>query len=131
MTALSDALAAAQARAVAALAKQYIGGKMDSAEVATDLAAIGLRDEVDAEQWLHALDLIREAGGEAPAEAKPPTNGREPEPATDSQLSYIGKLADDKGYAAPEGPLTKDQASSIITALKAGTYNPDEYAVPF
>jgi hypothetical protein len=130
VTALSDALTATQARAVAALAKQYVGGVFNAEQVCAELESMGIRDAVDAGYWLNALGIIREAGGEAPAEQKP-REAKPSEPASDKQWSFLRKLADEKGTTAPEGPLTKEQASTIIEQLQAGTYNADEWTVPF
>jgi hypothetical protein len=131
MSALSDALAVAQARAVAALAKGYMAGKYDEEGVALALLSIGLGDDIDSERWLDALDIIRDAGGEAPGETGVGRVVAAMEPASDAQWSYLSKLADEKGFTAPEGPLTKDQASEAIDALKNGTYDPDKWTVPF
>jgi hypothetical protein len=88
MTALSDALQAAQQRAVAAL------------------------------------------GSSAPAEQAAKRNG-EPEQATDAQWKYLRTLADERKMTAPAVPLTKEQASTVIEQLKAGSYDPDAWAVQF
>ncbi len=47
MTALADALTAAQSRAVAALGKQYVGGTMDEDAVRIALDSVGLSDPAD------------------------------------------------------------------------------------
>jgi len=55
-------------------------------------------------------------------------------PASDKQLRYMAKLLDEKHIdvsAHPDGPFTKEQASEIIDALQAGTYDPAKYRVPF
>ena len=127
MTALADALQAAQARAVQALGKQYVGGATDVEAVSASLDAIGLTDTVDKTRWLAALDIIRATGGEAPSEQKPV----EAKPATDKQLAFIRKLADEKHTVEPNKPLTTETASQVIEALQAGTYDPDEWTVPF
>jgi hypothetical protein len=130
VTALSDALQAAQQRAVAALGKAYVGGTLDADEVTGNLHAIGLRDDLDRLQWLSALDVLREHGAQPPAEQTAKRNG-EPEQATDAQWKYLRTLADERKMTAPAGPLTKEQASTVIEQLKAGTYDPDAWAVPF
>lgn len=128
MTALSDALETAQTRAVAVLAKQYIGGIKDVEAVAAALDAVGLTDEVDRQRWLATLDVIREGGGEAPAE----TNGKpKPEPATQKQKDYIVDLCQKANLPYPEEVRTKDEAHAIIEALQAGTYDPATWRVPF
>lgn len=128
MTALADALEQAQRRAVAALGKQYVGGQLDSDAVRIALDSIGCTDPTDTERWLAALDLIRETGAELPRE-----NGAKPQEdqASDAQLTLMRRLAGERGASVPDGPLTKAQASEIITTLKAGTYDPTKWAVPF
>jgi hypothetical protein len=123
-------LAAAQARAVAALAKQYVAGTLEADAVRSHLTAIGLADEVDTDRWLFALDTISAAGGEAPSEAKP-TEPKKDEPASDAQWSLIRKLADERTLTAPTGPLSKAQAHEVIDSIKGGTYTPDEWVTPF
>ena len=120
MSALSDALQSSQARAVAVLAKEYVGGVRDVEAVAAALDAIGLTDEVDRQRWLASLDVIREGGGEAPAE----TNGakQKVEPATDKQKAFIAKLCEEKGQPYPDDVRTKEDGHAIIESLQAGTY---------
>lgn len=131
MTALSEALEAAQTRAVAVLAKQYVGGAKGAAEVTEALEAVGLTDSVDRLRWFSALEVIRDGGGEAPAE----TNGKpKAEPATEAQTRFIGKLLDEKGISPddfPNKPLSKEDAHEVISSLQAGTYDPAKWTVPF
>lgn len=131
MTALSEALEAAQTRAVAVLAKQYVGGTIGDGQVHDSLTAIGLTDDVDARRWLEALDVIRDGGGEAPAEA----NGKpKSEPATEAQTRFIGKLLDEKAISPddfPNKPLSKEDAHEVISSLQAGSYDPSKWTVPF
>lgn len=127
MTALADALAAAQTRVVAALAKSYVAGQSERDDVLAAFDAVGLRDSVDAETLLNAWDVIREHGAGAPAEQEP----KRDEPTTDPQWKLIRSLASDKGYIVPDGPLTKAKASEVITSMQNGSYNSDDYCVPF
>ena len=117
MSALSDALAQAQARAVSALAKQYVSGQMSRATVEVALAGIGLLDPTDTAYWLASLEAIRDGGAAAPGEAR--ANGNGGGEATEAQLKLIGRLCDDKQRPAPTEPLTKDEASKLIEQLKA------------
>jgi hypothetical protein len=121
MSALADALAAAQTRVVAALAKAYVRGSIEREQVVATLDGVGLGDKIDQEQLLAAWDAIREHGAQTPAEAKPrgEDNG-----ATEAQWKLIRDLADRAGKTAPEGALTKVQASQI-------RYNPDDWGVAF
>lgn len=95
MSALADALVAAQRRALAAVEKQYAAGKLEPDAVREKLTAIGLTDDVDADRLIAALDLIREYGAPLPAE---PTNGSAPKPedvaATDAQMALVRSGAD-------------------------------------
>jgi Protein of unknown function (DUF3072) len=131
VTALSDALQAAQQRAVAALAKSYLRGHIARDDVIDALLRVGLNDNVEQDEWLAALDVLIVHGAQPPAEQDTKRNGGEPEPATDAQWKYLCSLADDRQQTAPDGPLTKEQASQVIEQLKAGTYDPDAWAVPF
>ena len=131
MSALADALVAAQRRALAAVEKQYAAGKLEPDDVRAKLTAIGLTDDVDADRLIEALDLIREYGAPLPAE---PTNGaapKGPEPATDAQLALIARLASEKNVAGPDLPVTKQEAHAIIDSLKNGSYDPATWRVPF
>lgn len=131
MNALSDALAVAQARTVQTLSRLFLASQIGSEELLEGLNAIGCTDVVEQGQLLACLDTLREAGaslGNGSSVKPAPDN----EPASERQIAYIAKLADDKGYPAPDGPLTKAQASEVIDALQKGTYDPDKYAsVPF
>lgn len=129
MTALADALTAAQSRAVAALGKQYVGGTMDEDAVRIALDSIGLQDPADTNRWLAALTILRETGA-----AVPTGNGAtaEPEPASNAQLQLIEKLCREKNIEhRPDLPLTKADAHEIIDTIKAGTYDPSKWRVPF
>ena len=130
MSALADALAAAQSRAVAALGKQYVGGQLSAESVIAHLDGIGLSDPTDTRRWILALDILRATGAALPAE--PPSGEAKPDDkATDAQLALIAKLVAEKKVAAPDLPITKPQAHEIIDTLKAGTYDPGKWTVPF
>jgi hypothetical protein len=82
MSALADALVAAQRRALAQLEKEFVRSKQeDDAERADAfreaLAAIGLTDRLEAESLIACLEVLRTTGGALPAE---PTNGGAPKP---------------------------------------------------
>lgn len=139
MTALSDALAAAQARALSALAKSYVTSSPEDDDamqsqkelVRATLDEIGCRDSVEQDQWLAALDVLRAAGANVPAEQR--TNGAKPEDekATDAQWKLIKRLCDERSVPYPSEPITKAQAHEIIDTLKAGSYDADKWSVPF
>ena len=125
MTPLSDALVAAQSRAVAALGKQYVGGQLDSDVVRIALDGIGLNDPTDTERWLKALDILRVTG------AAIPTNGDttpQEKPASPAQKSLIDKLCSERGMPTPSGyPRLFTEASAIIDKIKAGSTDPAAY----
>lgn len=130
MTALAEALLAAQRSAIGAASKAFVAGHLNEAELLELLDEIGCRDAADQGYLLASLHVLERFGAPAPkatqAEPKP-----ENEPATDGQWKYLRDLADRAQTTAPDGPLTKAQASTVIEQLKAGTYNPDEWTVPF
>ena len=131
MTPLSDALVAAQSRAVAALGKQYVGGQLDSDAVRIALDGIGLNDPTDTERWLNALDILRETGAALPS-ANGATAEKQPEPATQAQRDLIKRLVVEKNVPAPDcEPMSKQDAHEIIDTLKAGTYDPQKWSIPF
>lgn len=130
MSALADALVAAQSRAVAALGKQYVGGTIDADTVRADLESVGLTDEVDVARLIAAWDILHSAGAPPPSEQS--GNGKaKDEAATDAQWTLVRKLAGEKKQPVPDGPLTKAQAHEIIDTMKAGTYDAGKWAVPF
>ncbi len=130
VTALADALVQAQSRAVAALGKQYVGGTMDEDTVRMALASTGPEDQTDTNRWLAALAVIRETGAAMPRE-----NGaaeKPPEPMTPAQRSLIELLVTEKNVPAPDlEQRTKQEAHEIIDTLKAGTYDPVKWSIPF
>jgi hypothetical protein len=131
VTVLADALTAAQARAVAALAKRYVGGTLAEDETPEQvLRSIGLADPTDTAHLIAAWDFLRDSGADAPAEQAPQADVP-PEPASDKQWQYLRDLATEKGMTPPDPPLTKAGASKVIQELQAGTYDPDKWAVPF
>jgi hypothetical protein len=134
MTALAEALLTAQRNAVTALGKWYVSGphdeEKDVADVEEALNAMGCTDKVEQAQLIAAWDVLRARGSEPPTrqDGKPP---RENEPASEAQMRLIKKLADERRTVAPDYQLTKQSAHEAIDQLKAGTYNPDDWQVPF
>jgi hypothetical protein len=114
--------------------KQAVAGKVDGEAARTIMDAIGCTDSVDQDRLMACLDVIRDYGAALPAE---PSNGaaekKDPatEIATDAQLALIAKLVKEKRAASPDLPLTKAQAHEVIDTLKAGTYDPVKWSVPF
>ena len=131
MTPLSDALTVAQKRALAALEKAYVAGEIDGEAFAAALAAFGISDPIDVAFLLSALDVCREWGVPAPTMSERVTAAKV-EPATDAQWQRIRRDCEAQKVGLPETEhLTKAQASEIIGALQAGTYDPAKYSVPF
>jgi hypothetical protein len=129
VSALAEALVAAQRRALAAMEKGYVAGHYDETELRLQLDAMGLSDSVDTDRLLVALAVIRDLGAAVPAE----TNGapKPPDLASEAQWTLLRKLATERKLEPPEGPLTKPQAHEVIDSLKAGTYDPAKWSVPF
>lgn len=144
MTPLSDALTAAQRRALQALEKAYVAGQLDDAsapnpiegaktEVVAGLLACGITDAVDIDYLLACLDVLREWGAPVPAE----TNGAKADPAgekmSDKQRGFIEQLCREKEQPLPEDLelLSKANASEAINDLQAGTYDPAKWRIPF
>ena len=136
MSALADALVAAQRRALGQLEKEFVRSVQDDPEERAagfrdTLAAIGLTDRLEVDSLIACLEVLRVTGGALPAEQ---TNGaapKGPEPATDAQLALIARLASEKNVAGPDLPVTKQDAHAIIDSLKNGSYDPATWRVPF
>ena len=118
MTALAEALLAAQRQASTAAIRAFVAGTMDDSDLLDTLDSIGLTDKTEQVYLLAALQVERQLG------VTPQTNGAVPrpaaldEPATKAQLDFIAKLADDKGRVVNTDGMTKAQASQVIEALK-------------
>jgi hypothetical protein len=133
VTPLSAALTAAQRSALAALEKAYVAGAIEPEAMVAALEAVGISDPVDTAFLLAALDVLREWGVAAPTMSERVAEAKD-EPASSKQLNYMTRLLVEKGVGhddRPDGPFTKEQASEIINALQAGTYDPAKYRVPF
>lgn len=133
MSALADALVAAQRAALTALEKAYVRGSIDADELRELMIGIGQTDPWDQQTLLDSLNVLIRFGAAVPVSE--PTNGARPNPetekATDAQLVLIARLVKEKSQPAPELPLTKAQAHEIIDTLKAGTYDAGRWQVPF
>jgi hypothetical protein len=129
-TELADALSASRSRAIAALGKAYVRREEppDDDLFRQLMHGIGLDDDVAISFLLHAWAILREQRADPPTETQP---AKQDEPASESQLRYLHVLADGKGIALPARPWTKARASQAIEQLKAGTFKPDEWEVPF
>lgn len=140
MSALAEALVAAQRRALASLEKAYVAGKLgepgEGDLLAQKLAECGMTDVIEADYLRSSLDVIREWGASVPVEQ----NGkREDDKATDAQRARIRRDLRDKLKRHPdeieavagEPTLTKAKASDLIEAIVEGRYDPAQWAVPF
>lgn len=129
MSALSDALTAAQARAITALERAYLAGIVDGSQLLESLNALGATDVIEQGELLVCLNVLREYGATVGNGDRP---ARQSEPATEPQRGLIAKLADERGVVAPDlAGVTKTQASEIITSLQNGTYDAERWVVPF
>jgi hypothetical protein len=134
VTPLSDALTAAQRSALAALEKGYVAGAIQAGRFTDELESCGISDPVDVAFLLCSLRVLREWGVSAPTMSE--RVAAENEPASEKQLTYIEKLCEDKHIdvsARPNRPLTKAEASEIITILTSEprAYDPAKWTVPF
>jgi hypothetical protein len=131
VTALAEALVAAQRRALTAVEKAYLARTITREAAEKLMDGFGQTDEVDRQQLFAALDTVQMFGAQAPPEPKPANDWRA-EPMTNPQRNKITGLCDTQKVVYPdfEG-LTKGQASEIIESLQAGTYDPDKWSIPF
>ena len=129
MTALADALTAAQAKALAALEKAYVRGALDLDQFQSQMEMIGCTDKVDQDLLIASLDTLRQYGQTEPAY----TEKRQTEKPTQAQISYVEKLAGEHGYQVPDlTGATRAQASEVISAMQKGTYDPAKWPdIPF
>jgi hypothetical protein len=131
VSALAEALVAAQRRALSAVEKAYVAGQLDVEAATARLTDCGITDPVDLAYLLASLDVLKEWGAAVPAEP----NGAEPKKATEGQVKYALDLFKGRSYPALAEQdvrgLTAERASELIEALKGGSYNPDVWDVPF
>lgn len=132
MTPLSDALTAAQRRALASLEKAYVAEHLDSDGFQARLKFIGIADEVDSFALQRCLDVLREWGAPVPAEQN---CAPKEAPMSDGQRGFIADLLQQKNVAPDDFPdttgLTQVKASELINDLKYGKYDPAKWKVPF
>ena len=118
MSALAEALLAAQRSALSAMQRAYLAGSLDDDEGMIEaMNRIGCTDTVEQGQYMFALETMRGLGVQAPATNGAPTP-KEDRPASDAQWKLIRRLADERGQVAPDGPLTVEQASDVIEKLR-------------
>jgi hypothetical protein len=134
VSALAEALVAAQRRAISAMEKAYVAGQLDRDTAIAALDGIGATDAVDRDRLLLALDTIREWGASLPTEPKPSGEPAESK-ATGAQVTYAQSLFA-KANAVPLAEsdlrnLSRERVSALIEQLKAGTYDASAWDVPF
>lgn len=101
MTALAEALLAAQRSALAALNKAYVARVIDRDVWGMNLHAIGCEDNVDVVLLLASLDVCREFGVPAPAATTPPPRD-EAKPA--ALIGDVWQTGKHKGQTLAETP---------------------------
>lgn len=129
MSVLADALAAAQTRAVAAIGKALVAGRIDQEQADLELVQAGCSDETDRAALLAALALVAKHGAQPPAEPRPTVDRSK---LTDAQAAFIDRLVKEKGVEPPDlAGVSRDQASKLIGELQNGTYDPARWSIPF
>ena len=127
MSALPETLAAAQARALAALEHAYLHELITVEEFGGRCSAIGCRDSALRAELLACLDVLRDYGVDPDAAAVSP-----PRLATESQREQIHAMLAELGEDPPElAGMTSTQAAHLLLALQTGTYDPEEWDIPF
>ena len=119
MSALAEALLAAQRDTLAATRRAYLAGIIDDADVLDTMNRIGCTDSVEQAQFVAALESLRAFGVQVLAPIAAGTTPKEDRPASEAQWKLLRRLAEERGTVAPEGPLTSAQASKAINELKA------------
>lgn len=133
MTALAEALTAAQRQAIASAERAYIAGIIDHEGLITLLDEMGCTDKIEQGYLWAALETLKQLGASAPtARDAKPADAWKTEPMSEAQRRKIVGDCDARSVPYPdfEG-LTKGQASEIIESIKVGTYDPDKWAIPF
>ena len=131
--ALAAALEASQAKAIAALGKAYVrrDEEPDQDLFRQLMKGMGLDDDFAITFLFHAWDVLREQREQPPGTE----NGVKPEGEkmmSDAQRSLIETLARERNLTAPDlAGMTWAKASELITEIKSGNYNADNWQVPF
>jgi len=129
MSALSEALKRSQDASLLVLEKSYLRGAFeDDGDFVEECQSIGCTDASDLALYLNSMRLRYRYGAEpTQAEATKPTT----KPATQAQWGLARIIANERGYVLPDETITSAEMSKAIDAMKAGTYNADDYSVPF
>ena len=118
MTALAEALLAAQRQATTGAVRAFVAGALNETELQDVLDNIGCTDKIEQGYLLAALHVEKQLGVTPQANGAVPRPAALDEPATKAQLNLVAKLADDKGRVVQTDGMTKAQASAAIEALK-------------
>ena len=130
-TEITDALGVTREAVIRAWGKSYIrrDEEPDDDLYRAGFHSIGIDDDRAIGFLLAGWKVLREQRADAPGEQA--VNGAKVEQASDPQWTLIRKLAAEKQTEPPDAALTKAQATQVIDQLKAGTYKPEQWAVPF
>lgn len=127
MSALSDAVDANQRRAIQLLGQSYARRTEDPDDglFQAMLLGIGCTDETEILWLLRCWRVARDEKATPAGEAQGSRAAdKEQRPASDAQWARIRADCKKASVEPPQGPLTMRQASDIIEALAAGTYEP-------
>lgn len=112
MSVLADALAAAQTRAVAAIGKALVAGRIDQEQADLELVQAGCSDETDRAALLAALALVAKHGAQPPAEPRPTVDRSK---LTDAQAAFI----EHSRHKAHRGSASRQKrAPQLVTTTK-------------
>jgi len=112
------------------LERAYVAGHIDGETLTARLNECGVTDTVEQVFLLAALDVLKEWGVTAPNMSERVTAAKV-EPATEAQWARIRRDCKERNLDAPDAELTKAQASNVIEAIAAGTYDAKTFSVPF
>ena len=129
MTALAEALLAAQRQAIGAASKAFVAGTLNETDLFELLDDIGARDTVEQAQLLASLHALQRFGAGAPTT---PNGTRPAARVTAAQRARIEKTAKERNYQLPNfDGLTMAEASEVISTMDDGSYDSARWVVPF
>ena len=128
MTALAEALLAAQRQAIGAAAKAFVADAVNESELCELLDSFGASDKVEQGYLLAALHVARQFGTAAPQTTR---QDAPPKPMSAAQKARIEKTAKERNYTLPDFEnLTMAQASEVIQTMDSGEYDAARWVVP-
>lgn len=128
MSALAEALLAAQRQAIGAASKAFVAGALNETELLAVLDDVGATERVEQGYLLASLHALQQFGVSAPA------NGAQKPAAKVSaaQRARIEKTAKERNYALPNfDGLTMAEASTVIQTMDDGSYDAARWDLPF